>query len=167
MANNRGINVSNHNACHWLQMNISSDFSGIQWNDIIFQLERIKGYVIPNRKSTLFVRLAFLMVSDHDWERFRWHVWAWSSLIRLLNFEIPIPCQFRSSDVSVSGESTMFRIGQTRKYQRTQWWDERGTSVHIIATLLLFESPPKFLTADPRANILLPCKGNRKVQSDK
>jgi hypothetical protein len=41
------------------------------------------------------------------------------------------------------------------------------TGGHIIAILLLFASPPKFLTADPRANILLPCKGNRKIKSGK
>jgi hypothetical protein len=44
---------------------------------------------------------------------------------------------------------------------------EQGTGGHIIAFLFLFASPPKFLTADPRANILLPCKGNRKVKSGK
>jgi hypothetical protein len=41
------------------------------------------------------------------------------------------------------------------------------TGVHIIAILLLFASAPKFLTADRRANISLPCKGNRKVKSGK
>jgi hypothetical protein len=40
-----------------------------------------------------------------------------------------------------------------------------ATDVHIIALLLLFAPPPKFLTPDRRVNILLHYRGNAKVKS--
>jgi hypothetical protein len=50
------------------------------------------------------------------------------------------------------------------RYLTTSTKSSRTTDVHIIALLLLFAPPPKFLTPDRRVNILLHYRGNAKVK---